>query len=125
MPVAPTGTTLGSRLRDHAMTGRARVEAMLTEDHLQRRVLDLAALRGWRRVHIRPARTERGWRTPYEGDPGLPDLILARRGVVILAELKGSRTPWQPGQREWLAAAGQHGRLWRPANWPSIVEELR
>lgn len=98
----------------------------MSEAAWQRRVLEAARLHRWRAVHIRPARTARGnWVTPYEGDPGLPDLILARDGVVLLAELKldkGSR--WMPGQQEWLAAAGQNGRLWTPNSWDQVLEEL-
>lgn len=97
----------------------------LTEADLQRRVLDLAAVRGWLRVHIRPARTADGWRTAYEGDPGLPDVIMARDGQVLMAELKSASGRTTAGQRAWLAALGDHGRLWRPESWESIVEELR
>lgn len=97
----------------------------MTEDELKQRVLDTAKLCGWRRVHIRPARTEKGWRTPYEGDPGLPDLILARRGVVLLAELKSDTGRLRDGQPEWLDALGPHGRLWKPTDWNTILEELK
>lgn len=108
------------------MTGRARVEPALSEGSFQSRLMDTAALYGWRRVHVRAARTERGWRTPYEGHSGLPDMILARDGMVLLAELKSDRSrSFQPGQREWLAEAGEHGRLWRPRDWPTILEELK
>jgi hypothetical protein len=97
----------------------------LTEADLQRRVLDLARLRGWRVAHVRPARTAHGWRTPYEGDSGLPDLILARRGVVLLAELKSTTGRPTADQLAWLDAVGDHGRLWRPDDWPTITETLR
>lgn len=97
----------------------------LTEADLQQRVLDYARLRGWRCAHIRPARTTAGWRTPYQGDPGLPDLVLARGGVVVLAELKTARGRTTVEQDAWLAAAGGHGRLWRPDSWVTIMEELR
>ena len=97
----------------------------LTEDDLQHRILDLATWRGWRRVHLRPARTEKGWRTAYEGDPGLPDLVLARGGVVLLAELKSRTGRASRDQRLWLDAAGGCGRLWRPADWDQVQEELR
>lgn len=108
------------------MTGRARVEYRLSEDDLQRRILDTAKANGWRRVHVRPARTARGnWVTPYQGDPGLPDLILARAGQVLLAELKSADGRMRPGQPEWLEALGPHGRLWKPSDWPDILRELR
>jgi hypothetical protein len=98
--------------------------ATLSEAALQQRVIDLAMLRGYRVAHIRPARTAHGWRTPYEGHPGLPDLVLARDGRVLLAELKTGRGRVTPQQRAWLDAAGEHGRLWRPADWEAIMTEL-
>ena len=97
----------------------------ITEAALQRRVIDYAALRGWRYVHIRPARTVDGWRTAYEGNPGLPDLILARRGVVLLAELKSATGAPTRDQLMWLDALGGHGLLWRPADWNEIMETLK
>lgn len=97
----------------------------LSEDDLKARVLDLAKLRGWMVVHYRPARTAKGWRTPLEGDKGCPDIILARRGVVLLVELKSATRRPTPEQRSWLLALGVHGRLWKPRDWPEIVETLR
>lgn len=107
------------------MTGQARRELALDEAAWMSRVMDYARLRGWLRVHIRPARTSRRWRTPYEGDPGLPDLVLARDGQVLLVELKVPRGRTTAEQDAWLAAAGQHGRLWRPEHWPRVMDELR
>ena len=96
----------------------------LAEADLQQRVIDLAQLRGWRVAHIRPARTADGWRTPYTGHAGLPDLILARNGHVLLAELKSAVGRPTSDQSAWLAAASEHGRLWRPVDWPTIATEL-
>lgn len=108
------------------MTGQARRESMLTEADFQRRIIDLARLRGWRVVHIRPAWVRSGRMvTPYEGDPGLPDLVLARRGRVLLAELKSDRGKPTLDQQAWLAAAGDNGHLWAPANWDTVLEVLQ
>lgn len=96
----------------------------VTEQAFQRAVIDLAHLCGYRVAHSRPARTAHGWRTPIEGDPGLPDLVMARGGRVLLVELKTDRGRPTADQQAWLDAAGDHGRLWRPADWPQIVEEL-
>jgi hypothetical protein len=106
------------------VTGQATREHALSEKDWQRRVMDCAKLHGWRCVHIRPARVGTRWVTPYEGDTGLPDLILARDGVVLLVELKAAKTPWKPGQREWLAAAGPCGFVWRPADWVTALAVL-
>lgn len=97
----------------------------LSEQDFQRAVIDVALLFRWRVAHHRPARTVRGWRTPVEGHAGVPDLILARDGHVILAELKRHNGRVSPDQRLWLAALGEHGRLWRPQDWAEIVGELR
>ena len=109
------------------MTGRARVEHPhpLSEDAWKARVMDAAKLHGWRRVHIRNVHTGGGrWRVPYEGDGGLPDLVLARGGRVLLVELKTDKGGFRPGQEEWLAAAGEHGHLWRPSDWDRVLEVL-
>lgn len=97
----------------------------MTEAEFQRRVIDTAVLHGWRVHHSRPARTGRGWRTPIEGHPGVPDLVLARGGTVLLAELKSDRGRISIDQGAWLDALGNHGRLWRPRDWPGILAELK
>lgn len=96
----------------------------MTEADWQRRVLDYAKLRSWRVCHVRAARTKDGWRTAYEGHPGLPDLILARRGVILLVELKSATGRLNEHQKLWLAAAGANGRLWRPADWDQVLADL-
>lgn len=96
----------------------------MNEADWQSRIVDTAMLHGWRVAHFRAARTSKGWRTPVVGHIGLPDLILARGGVVVLAELKAERGKLGPGQPEWLDALGVHGRLWRPSNWPAVLAEL-
>ena len=101
------------------------VNTRITEAELQARIMHAAGLYGWRAAHFRPARTAQGWRTPMQGDVGLPDLVLARDGVVLLAELKSARGKTTPDQELWLEALGDHARLWRPADWVSIQNELR
>jgi hypothetical protein len=97
----------------------------VSEDDLKARVLDLAKLKGWMVVHYRPARTAKGWRTPLEGDKGCPDIILARRGVVLLVELKSATGGPTKEQRAWLDALGGHARLWKPKDWDDILKELK
>lgn len=97
---------------------------MISEADLLQRTIDTARWHSWRVCHFRPARTAQGWRTPVTGDQGVPDLLLARRGVVIAAELKSELGRLGPGQRQWLDALGDHGRLWRPQDWPEIQELL-
>lgn len=97
----------------------------LSEADFQHRVIDTAHLYGWRCVHLRAAKTAHGWRTPYQGDPGLPDLVLARRGVVRLAELKSDKGKPTADQLAWLEQAGQFGHLWRPRDWDDVLAILR
>lgn len=106
----------------------------LTEAQLQSAVIDCARLLGWRVAHFRPARTIDGWRTPVAADgAGFPDLVLARRGVVIFAELKGEKGRLTPEQRGWLSTlrgctGGCHWTfVWRPEDWTdgTIEDVLR
>lgn len=83
----------------------------MTETQLQQRVIDTAKVLGWRVAHIRPARTDKGWRTPYQGHAGLPDLILARGSRVLLVELKTDAGKVSLDQRSWLEAAGVERRF--------------
>lgn len=77
-------------------------------------------------VHHRPARTDKGWRTATQGDKGVPDLILARKGVVILAELKSMSGRLSAEQVQWAEAIGPFiHRVWRPSDLPQILEELK
>lgn len=98
----------------------------LSEEDLQARILEAAELYGWRVIHHRPARRADGsWRTAMQGHPGFPDLLLARDGVVIVAELKSRRGQPTADQWLWLEALGAHARLWRPQDWVEIQSELR
>lgn len=107
------------------MTHIAALPLTISEADFQRTVIHAANVYGWRAHHSRPSRTAKGWATALTGHPGLPDLVLARDGHVILAELKRHGGRPTPGQVAWLTALGAHGRLWTPAQWPAIVAELR
>lgn len=96
----------------------------MNENDFLQRVMDLARLTGWHCMHPRPAYTSKGWRTAIQGDRGAPDLLLARGGRVIAAELKSDAGRLGPGQSEWLEALGDHGRLWRPSQWEDVVKVL-
>ena len=99
---------------------RRLLDEAMTEEELLRNVLELARRLGWLAYHVRDGR---------RSEPGLPDLVLGRRGVVILAELKtmkgkvsnlhkitkGGRV--MPSQMEWIQESG--AQLWRPCHWSS------
>ncbi len=96
----------------------------LSETAWTSRVIDIARLHSWRVAHFRPARTQNGWRTPMEGDIGVPDLILARDGDVLLVELKTDRGRVLPDQQKWLDHLGVHGRVWRPRDSDEVLARL-
>lgn len=94
----------------------------MTELQLQDAVAGMAQVLGWRVAHARPARTERGWRTPWQYDgKGFPDLTLVKRRLVF-AELKSDRGRLEPEQAGWLTALNVPGvdvYVWTPADWVS------
>jgi len=101
----------------------------LSERDFQEQIIQLAKLHGWMVHAERSARTKDGWRTAIQGDPGFPDLVLAREGVVIYAELKSEKGKVAAGQQAWRWALGA-GRLkanvyvWRPSDWAQIERAL-
>ena len=101
----------------------------MTERDFTGAVLEACRLFGWRTLHVRPARSDRGWRTPLQGDgQGWPDVFAVRGSRAIAAELKSERGRLGPGQREWLAAlelAGVEIYTWRPSSWPEVERVLR
>jgi hypothetical protein len=103
----------------------------ITEKAFQQQVVDYARLRGWYVAHFRPALDSHGrWRTPMQGHPGFPDLVLVRSPRVVFAELKSDRGRTSPAQREWLDRlshcdlAPEVG-IWRPRDFDEFAERLR
>lgn len=96
----------------------------ISEAAFQQSVIDLAKLYGWRVAHFRPCHTNRGWRTPMQGDIGFPDLVLARDGEVIFAELKSENGKMTPDQKTWAEhLPGCY--VWRPSDMDTINALLR
>lgn len=95
----------------------------MTEAELQGGVIETARMLGYLVAHFRPAKTERGWRTPVEADgKGFPDLVLVGGPRVIFVELKNATRPLEPEQELWLRAlnrAGAEWYLWRPSDYSS------
>jgi len=107
-----------------------------TETEFMVQIIELAHLRGWRAHHTRPAWTGKGWRTPIQGDPGFPDLVLARKLSifggnvrVIFAELKSDKGKVADEQREWIrlleGCKGVETYIWRPRMWEDILATTR
>lgn len=103
----------------------------MSEAQLQDAVAEMARALGWRVFHARPARTQKGWRTPvaYDGK-GFVDLVMLRGPRGIASELKSAKGRVEPEQDEWLGAfalAGFTAHVWRPADWldGTIEQALR
>jgi len=90
----------------------------MTESELQSAVIEMARLFGWLVHHDRPSQNSKGrWSTAIQGDPGFPDLVLARDGVVLFVELKSAKGKMSDAQTEWFTALSGGpvvGQIWRP-----------
>lgn len=124
------------------MTAATKPLLSATEAEFQNLIIEYAQIRGWLVMHTRPARTERGWRTPLQGDAGYPDLTMARRGRLVIAELKSESGKVTREQAAWLehlpprvaqeddsADRDIHSHaievyVWRPRDWERIKEVL-
>ena len=83
----------------------------MLEKDLQKSVLELAHLRGWRTYHTYDAR---------RSTPGFPDLSMVRGKRLIFAELKREKGRLTAAQTEWIEALRQtvcEVYVWRPADW--------
>lgn len=97
-----------------------------SEDVFEGWIIDLAKMRGWRIVHFRKARTKDGWATPIRGDKGFPDLVMARKGRVIFAELKVKDNKPDADQELWLDAlrgTAAETYVWWPKDWDNDTIE--
>lgn len=97
-----------------------------SEANFQLKVIQLARIGGWMVHAERPARTAKGWRTPIQGDPGFPDLVLVRKGKVLFVELKSDNGLTSEAQQNWWRAFLGNGmyQLWRPKDWDEIIKIL-
>ena len=91
----------------------SKMEQGETERTFQAAVVELAKLCRWSVYHAFDSR---------RSSPGFPDLVLAKSGRVIFAELKSERGTLSKAQRSWLEATG--GSCWRPSDWPHIEATL-
>ena len=90
-----------------------------SEAELQEAIVELAEILGWRTFHA--ARIKGHLRTP--SSEGFPDLVLAKNGVPLFAELKTNTGRVSNNQILWLLAT--HGVIWRPKYWKTIVKSLQ
>lgn len=88
-----------------------------SEKEFQADVIRFAKSEGWLCYHTRDSR---------RSESGFPDLVLIRDGLIV-AELKTADGRLTASQANWLdsfRACGIAAYLWRPADWPRIVEVL-
>jgi hypothetical protein len=82
-------------------------------------VVALAKYRGWLVYWT--------WNSKHS-PAGFPDIIAARRGRIVAAELKVGRNKPTAAQEAWLAAlaenAGIETYVWYPEDWDAIEEVL-
>jgi hypothetical protein len=91
----------------------------MSEASFQGAVLEYAGLMGWLSYHTRDSRGS---------NPGFPDLVLVRDNHLMFIELKTDTGKVSPQQRVWLgalSAAGQEVHVWRPSDWPAILDTLK
>jgi len=95
-------------------------DTLVTEKDFQRTVLELAKLTGWQTYHTFDSR---------RSEAGFPDLVLARDGRIIAAELKTESGRVTEAQRDWLTALascpGVEVFVWRPSDWTAIEQTLK
>ena len=86
----------------------------MTETEFQNAVIEAACRFGYLCYHTHNSR---------RSAPGFPDLVLAKNGAVLIAELKTDTGVVTTDQKAWLLAA--HGVIWRPKHWDVIEKSLK
>jgi hypothetical protein len=102
----------------------------MLEKELQKGVVDVAKILGYRVHHTRAAWTNKGYRTPIIGHVGFPDLVISGHGRCLFVELKCGKNVLSAEQAAWLEAlraAGQEAYVWTEHEWASgeIEAELK
>lgn len=105
-------------------TSRAILDRAASEDGLLTAILEAAALIGWKAHHDRRSDLAR-----QQGDPGFPDLVLARNGVVMFLELKSEAGRPTTDQHAWLAelpveSYAVRARVVRPSDLDALLKEM-
>lgn len=90
-----------------------------TEREFQEQVVQLARLLGWAVYHPwLSVKSTQGW----------PDLAMAKRGRLVLAELKSEKGQLSDAQAGWLdllrTVSGIEVFCWRPSDWDTIERVL-
>lgn len=95
----------------------------ILEAAFQKKVVDLAVALGWPREFIYHTHDSR------RSGKGFPDLVMARPPREVHIELKREKNSYptaeQKAWREILEQCNQEVYLWRPSDWPEILEVLK
>ena len=104
----------------------------LSEADFLKQVVQLAEIRRWQWLHLRPGMTRDSWRTPVSGPlgKGWPDIVAGRvkdrrRLAIELKRDGGSPTAEQVAVLAFLEAIGFEAFVWRPSDWDEIEQVLR
>lgn len=92
--------------------------ALQSEAQFQAQVIKEAKRLGWEIYHTHNSQ---------HSQPGWPDLVLGKQGIILFRELKKETGRLSVHQRKWLAlltSAGFDADVWYPHDWPAIVELL-
>lgn len=92
----------------------------MTEAELMANVRQVALLGGWLTYHTHDSR---------RSDKGFPDLVMVHpiTGRTVYVELKSAKGRIRPEQRTWIDALYRGGHevyVWRPADWPVLVQRV-
>ena len=96
------------------------------EGDLQRNIIELAEMLGWRAYHVARVKGQLRART----SPGFPDLVMVRAPRLIFAELKAPGKHLTPEQLAWRAELKKVETTevygpWRPGDWDAIATTLQ
>ena len=102
-------------------------KSRLSEADFQKTVIQTAELHQWRIYHVAKVKGQLRSKTSV----GFPDLVLARYGRLIFAELKREGEVPDDNQEIWLnllrSGHSVHVEVyvWRPSDWREIENILR
>ena len=89
---------------------------MVSEAQLQKAVLELARVLGYRVYHV----TNVHRRLRAHSSVGFPDLVLSNTRRTLIRELKTEKGRLSQDQKEWLSvleSSGVDAGVWRPSDW--------
>lgn len=105
-------------------SARATVERSVSEDELLTAITEALSFLGYVWCHYR-----RSDKAILMGDPGLPDIVAARAGILWMIELKSETGRLEQGQLAWrlefpVESHEFRYRLWRPSDLDVALREL-